>query len=494
MDLKDRELLARTLQAEAGNQGYNGLVAVGSVIMNRLAGGNDLGKVILQPGHFSAWNRTTGYAGGEQGQDMDFTPSARSYEVADALLAGNYEDPTGGATHYYNPQFADPIWGASGGGDWQTIGSHIFGKANGASAMNRQAITNPSALGVQTQPAGQPRQGLLGGQGIGSALGMSEDFRDKLKIAILSGSDPRGFAGQISSIQEGMQGRKAEAKDSEKRNKTLEFLSKMPNGEELVKLAEIVGPAAVAQQVLAQRFAKPKGKVRQVRGSELGMTGPQADRIFNVDEDNRVTGIGGTAPVTNINMGDKLSPGLKKLDESFAETYANLSMSGLADARSQAATINTVLTKLEAGEPLTGPLIGVLPDFLRAITSPDAQDAIDRVGSVVQRSLREVLGGQFAQREGEQLVRRAYNPSLPPAQNAARLRALFSVLDQTAKNKMDMATYYQENNYSLGGYKGNMGLPTREDLEAAMDAAAFAPQDSSGQPTVINNYTIQKVD
>ena len=44
MDLTQRDLLAKTLQAEAGNQGYNGMVAVGSVIMNRLAGGSDLGK------------------------------------------------------------------------------------------------------------------------------------------------------------------------------------------------------------------------------------------------------------------------------------------------------------------------------------------------------------------------------------------------------------------------------------------------------------------
>ena len=120
MELTQRDLLAKTLQAEAGNQGYNGMVAVGSVIMNRLAGGSDLGKVILQPGHFSAWNSTTGYAGGEQGQNMDFTPSAKAYEVADALLSGNYEDPTGGATHYYIPQLADPHRGASAGGDWQT--------------------------------------------------------------------------------------------------------------------------------------------------------------------------------------------------------------------------------------------------------------------------------------------------------------------------------------------------------------------------------------
>ena len=332
----------------------------------------------------------------------------------------------------------------------------------------------------------QKPRGLLGSLGIqkmeegaegetGQRFYNRDSFKDTAAI-LAQGFGRMGIMG-MEEIADSVAKQRTENKA---RNKTLEYLAKMPNGEELVKLAEIAGPAAVVQQVLAQRFAKPKEKVRQVKGSEIGLTGPQAERLFNVGPDNKVTSIGGTAPVTNINMGDKLSPGLKKLDESFAETYASLSMSGLADARSQAATINTVLEKLEANEQLTGPLIGVQPDFLRAITNPDAQDAIDRVGSVVQRSLREVLGGQFAQKEGEQLVRRAYNPSLPPAKNAARLRALFAVLDQTARNKMDMATYYQDNNYSLGGYKGNLGLPSKEDLYAAMDAAAPAPAPATG--------------
>ena len=31
---------------------------------------NTLHDVILQPGQFSVWNKTTGYAGGEQGIDV----------------------------------------------------------------------------------------------------------------------------------------------------------------------------------------------------------------------------------------------------------------------------------------------------------------------------------------------------------------------------------------------------------------------------------------
>ena len=85
----DRELLAKTLMAEAGNQGPLGMLAAGSVIMNRVRSGNygqGLQGVILKPGAFSPWNSVTGFAGGEQGQDMArITPSEQAYRIADAL-------------------------------------------------------------------------------------------------------------------------------------------------------------------------------------------------------------------------------------------------------------------------------------------------------------------------------------------------------------------------------------------------------------------------
>ena len=238
MDLTQRDLLAKTLQAEAGNQGYNGMVAVGSVIMNRLAGGSDLGKVILQPGHFSAWNSITGYAGGEQGQDMDFTPSARSYEVADALLSGNYEDPTGGATHYYNPALADPIWGASGGGEWQTIGSHIFGKANkaGPKPIPNNGTLKPSleaeifgdvkamdgqVKGQQMQPTAQQMQQM---QQTGGLMGMLRDPRTRQIMSAFSRSRVGEKLGAIADRdREAMRGREAD-------NKTAQWLSNQKGG------------------------------------------------------------------------------------------------------------------------------------------------------------------------------------------------------------------------------------------------------------------------
>lgn len=133
-NLSERDLLALTLQAEAGGEGALGMLAAGAVIANRVntkGYGNSIPEVILAPGQFSAWNSLTGYAGGEGGIDMSsLRASETAYEVADLILSGDYESPVGGATHYYNPNVANPVWGERGGGQWQTIGNHVFGYGN----------------------------------------------------------------------------------------------------------------------------------------------------------------------------------------------------------------------------------------------------------------------------------------------------------------------------------------------------------------------------
>jgi|TARA_R110000796_G_scaffold13733_4_gene44249 spore germination cell wall hydrolase CwlJ-like protein len=130
-DLDERTLLAITLQAEAGGEGLDGMLAAGSVIQNRVRSGKygkGLRGVIMKPGQFSAWNSETGYAKGEGGLDMgSMSVPEAALKAADLLLAGDYKDKTGGATHYYNDAVATPVWGAKAGGTWKRIGNHLFG-------------------------------------------------------------------------------------------------------------------------------------------------------------------------------------------------------------------------------------------------------------------------------------------------------------------------------------------------------------------------------
>ncbi len=136
-DMSDMEILARTIEAEAAAESYSGKIGVGATIANRVSSGkygDNIKGVILKKGQFSPWNSYTGYAKGEQGKDMlNLKPSKESYRAAAAILAGDYEDPTGGATHYVNESVSQPDWldemkGRKVG--TTKIGRHTFGNAD----------------------------------------------------------------------------------------------------------------------------------------------------------------------------------------------------------------------------------------------------------------------------------------------------------------------------------------------------------------------------
>lgn len=246
MVYNDRELLARTLQAEAGNQGFGGMLAAGSVIANRVGSGGyggSLRDVILKPGQFSAWNSLTGYAGGEQGQDMgNMRPSQDAYKAADAILSGNYKDPTGGATHYFNPDISQPEWGQSG--QWKRIGDHVFGSADagrsnkkGTSKMDQQ---QPTAQQMQQQQRGG-LMGFLGNPRTREAL-LSMD-----RSGLFEGMRQRATA-DVAAQQEREALAAAEQKEVQQRNRTAEWLASQPGGEMFAEAIRSGMPAAKAYE------------------------------------------------------------------------------------------------------------------------------------------------------------------------------------------------------------------------------------------------------
>ena len=96
----DVALLARLISAEARGESYEGQVAVGAVVMNRIAHPsfpNTLSGVIYQRGAFSCL---------DDGFDEPVAQSA----YAAARDAMNGYDPTGGAIYYFNPATATSQW------------------------------------------------------------------------------------------------------------------------------------------------------------------------------------------------------------------------------------------------------------------------------------------------------------------------------------------------------------------------------------------------
>ena len=119
----DIQLLARAINGEARGETYEGQVAVGAVILNRVAHSsfpNTIAGVIYQPGAFTAVS---------DGQ-INVAIEESSTVVKAARDALNGWDPTEGAIYYFNPDTATNKW------IWsrpliKTIGKHRFCKQKG---------------------------------------------------------------------------------------------------------------------------------------------------------------------------------------------------------------------------------------------------------------------------------------------------------------------------------------------------------------------------
>lgn len=114
---EDLYLLASIIHGEARGEPYEGQVAVGAVVLNRVASPdfpNTVAEVIFQPGAFDA----------VADQQFYLTPNETALNAARDALNG--WDPTNGALYYWNPVTATSRW------IWSipittTIGRHVFG-------------------------------------------------------------------------------------------------------------------------------------------------------------------------------------------------------------------------------------------------------------------------------------------------------------------------------------------------------------------------------
>ena len=116
----DIQLMARAINGEARGEPYEGQVAVGAVILNRVKSSqfpNTIAGVIYQAGAFTAVS---------DGQiNVPIDEGSTVYKAARDAMNG--WDPTGGCIYYFNPDTATNKW------IWsrphvKTIGKHRFCK------------------------------------------------------------------------------------------------------------------------------------------------------------------------------------------------------------------------------------------------------------------------------------------------------------------------------------------------------------------------------
>nr|WP_256223828.1 cell wall hydrolase [Paenibacillus sp. 1_12] len=118
LNQNELDIMAKVIYSEARGEPYEGQVAVGAVIMNRIESGqfpDNIHDVVFQAGAFTAV---------DDGQ-YALTPDKTAYLAAQDALRG--WDPTNQSLYYFNPKTATSRW------IWSrpqtiTIGNHIFAK------------------------------------------------------------------------------------------------------------------------------------------------------------------------------------------------------------------------------------------------------------------------------------------------------------------------------------------------------------------------------
>lgn len=155
----DKDMMVRTVLAEAANQSPEGQLAVANVIRNRAVsgqfGGDTVPGVIRKPNQFEPWNTAAG-----RSRMAAIDPNSPQYQQAAGLVELAYTgaaDPTMGATHFYAPKTQAalgrpmPAWDNGTGVD---IGDHRF--FGGAGTPPVMAGAGPTEMSAQSRPAPAP--------------------------------------------------------------------------------------------------------------------------------------------------------------------------------------------------------------------------------------------------------------------------------------------------------------------------------------------------
>lgn len=246
-----------------------------------------------------------------------------------------------------------------------------------------------------------------------------------------------------------------------------------------------MAPYERAQQDKTQRNAQDAALAQLIKGKEMdaqakndmysrqletaeGLRGKYGSDV-NIDAGD--IKIGGRDPLQALLRKKTLeegTPGQKAADVAFGKEYSDFVAGGGSEgAKKNINALDTVAAQLKArgGEKpnLIQRGIQFLPDAARAALTPEIKAQEDMVRGAIQGSLRQTLGAQFTEKEGEQLMRRSYDPRLSAEQNLAKIKPELEALKAQLQRKMGSAQQFER----TGSIRG---------INAAGGAPAPAPQ------------------
>jgi hypothetical protein len=218
--------------------------------------------------------------------------------------------------------------------------------SNEGNQMDRQPQGLLGSMGIQRRDPnaqGETSQPFYNRRSFGDTLARLAPALGRMGVMGLEG--PAQAA--LDSRNERQGDERAQQAQAARANQTIEWLRS--NGREDLAGAVEAGGLPIGEAMALA--TAPSEQFRQAMGAELGMTGEDAGRIFNVGPDGKITGIGGGAPTTNISIGPDENAFSEETGKILAQEADGVAQQGAAAQRSmgQLNTLEQALLNSPAG-------------------------------------------------------------------------------------------------------------------------------------------------
>jgi hypothetical protein len=168
-----------------------------------------------------------------------------------------------------------------------------------------------------------------------------------------------------------------------------------------------------------------------------------------------------------------LTEGEQVIDELTAKEYSEyVNLGGKSAVQSKIKKLNKAIQDLEGSDDLNSWLTGVLPESMKALFNEKGLSVQQAVESVIQENLRETLGAQFAQKEGEMFMARGYDDRLSDEVNIERVKSLLKEIEDRASARTQTFDYFKKNK-TMKGYDG----PVFNESSQPSPSSSFDPQE-----------------
>ena len=183
--------------------------------------------------------------------------------------------------------------------------------------------------------------------------------------------------------------------------------------------------------------------------------------------------------IDNANTKAPLSAAQKKFAEESGKGAYSWDQGGRQTSQENIGKFGQIIQDLEQGQLDTRTLSEFVPfggDWWRSALNPTGQQGLDNVRGVIFQGLRDTLGAQFTEKEGERLVNAAYNPKLNEEQNIARLKPALARMKATFQAKEALTKHIMDGG-DIREYKGKTPMDVYKSFDGQAGSGSPIPGD-----------------